>query len=162
MFSPELIDKTSNFLEICAEKHWRVSTAESCTGGLISALLTEIPGSSRVIGRSFVTYSNRAKREILNVPAELLKEHGAVSEAVVCAMAENLLNQTTAHLTVAVSGIAGPSDGTSGKSVGLVHMATATDAGVVHKRHEFGDIGRGAVRMASVEAALAMLRARLD
>lgn len=162
MFSSELIDKTTNFLEICVEKHWRVSTAESCTGGLISSLLTEIPGSSRVIGRSFVTYSNRAKREILNVPAELLKEHGAVSEAVVCAMAENLLNQTTAHLTVAVSGIAGPSDGTSGKPVGLVHMATATNAGVVHKRHEFGDIGRGAVRMASVEAALVMLRARLD
>lgn len=162
MFAPELIEKTSIFLDRCAEKHWRVSTAESCTGGLISALLTEVPGSSRVIGRSFVTYSNRAKKEILNVPAELIKEHGAVSEAVVCAMAQNLLNQTTAHLTVAVSGIAGPSDGTSGKPVGLVHMATATEKGVVHHRHDFGDIGRSAVRLATVEAAIKMLQDRLD
>lgn len=161
MFDNDLLARTTHLLDRCADLHWRISTGESCTGGLISGLLTEIPGSSRVVGRCFVTYSNRAKREILNVPAALLKEHGAVSEAVVCSMAENLLNQTTAHLTVAVSGIAGPGGGTSDKAVGTVHMATATEAGVIHQRYQFGDIGRSAVRMATVAAAIDMLSARL-
>lgn len=160
LFDKKLTDKAETLLRLAGEKHMRVATAESCTGGLISALLTEIPGSSVVIGRSFVTYSNRAKHEILHVPAELLREHGAVSEEVVRAMAQNTFDMTTAHLTVAVSGIAGPGGGSAEKPAGLVHMATCHEGDVIHKKHEFGDIGRTKVRLATVDAAMDMLLAR--
>ena len=162
MFDTHLIEKAQRLLKLSGEKHQRVATAESCTGGLIAALLTEIPGSSVVIGRSFVTYSNRAKHEILNVPVDLLKQHGAVSEPVVRAMAQNTLDMTSAHLTVAVSGIAGPGGGSKEKPAGTVHMATATENGVIHKRHDFGDIGRTEVRLATVDAAMDMMLARLE
>ena len=162
LFDKKLTDKAETLLKLAGEKHMRVATAESCTGGLISALLTEIPGSSVVIGRSFVTYSNRAKHEILHVPAELLREHGAVSEEVVRAMAQNTFDMTTAHLTVAVSGIAGPGGGSAEKPAGLVHMATCHEGDVVHKKYEFGDIGRIEVRLATVDAAMDMLLARFD
>jgi nicotinamide-nucleotide amidase len=161
MFDAMLIEKAERLLKTCGERHMRVATAESCTGGLIAALLTEIPGSSVVIGRSFITYSNRAKREVLNVPAELLKQHGAVSEQVVQAMAQNTFDMTTAHLTVAVSGIAGPGGGSAEKPAGTVHMATATADGVTHMCHQFGDIGRTQVRLATVNAAMDMMLARL-
>ena len=162
LFDKELTDKAKTLLKLAGEKQMRVATAESCTGGLISALLTEIPGSSVVIGRSFVTYSNRAKHEILHVPAELLREHGAVSEEVVRAMAQNTFDMTTAHLTVAVSGIAGPGGGSAEKPAGLVHMATCHEGDVIHKKHEIGDIGRTEVRLATVDAAMDMLLARFD
>ena len=162
LFGQGLTKKAEKLLKLAGGKHIRVATAESCTGGLISALLTEIPGSSIVIGRSFVTYSNRAKHEILQVPAELLREHGAVSEEVVRAMAQNTFDMTTAHLTVAVSGIAGPGGGSAEKPAGLVHMATCHEGDVIHKKHEFGDIGRTEVRLATVDAAMEMLLARFD
>jgi nicotinamide-nucleotide amidase len=162
LFDTHLTDKAAQLLKLAGEKKMRVATAESCTGGLISALLTEIPGSSVVIGRSFVTYSNRAKHEILHVPAEFLREHGAVSEEVVRAMAQNTFDMTTAHLTVAVSGIAGPGGGSAEKPAGLVHMATCHAGDVIHKKHEFGDIGRSEVRLATVDAAMDMLLARFD
>ena len=161
MFDAMLIEKAERLLKTCGERHMRVATAESCTGGLIAALLTEIRGSSVVIGRSFITYSNRAKREVLNVPAELLQEHGAVSEQVVRAMAQNTFDMTTAHLTVAVSGIAGPGGGSAEKPAGTVHMATATADGVTHMCHQFGDIGRTQVRLATVNAAMDMMLGRL-
>jgi nicotinamide-nucleotide amidase len=161
MFDAMLIEKAERLLKTCGERHMRVATAESCTGGLIAALLTEIPGSSVVIGRSFITYSNRAKREVLNVPAELLQQHGAVSEQVVRAMAQNTFDITTAHLTVAVSGIAGPGGGSAEKPAGTVHMATATADGVTHMCHQFGDIGRTQVRLATVNAAMDMMLGRL-
>ncbi len=161
MFDALLIEKAERLLKICGERHMRVATAESCTGGLIAALLTEIPGSSVVIGRSFITYSNRAKREVLNVPAELLKQHGAVSQEVVQSMAQNTFDMTTAHLTVAVSGIAGPGGGSVEKPAGTVHMATATADGITHKCHQFGDIGRTQVRLATVNAAMDMMLERL-
>lgn len=161
LFDKNLTDKASQVLKTCGEKHMRVATAESCTGGLISALLTEIPGSSVVIGRSFVTYSNRAKHEVLNVPAALLQQHGAVSEEVVCAMAQNTFDMTSAHLTIAVSGIAGPGGGSAEKPAGTVHMATCTQNGVHHIRQSFGDIGRTQVRLATVDAAMDMLLAQL-
>ena len=162
LFDTHLTDKATQLLKLAGEKKMRVATAESCTGGLISALLTEIPGSSIVVGRSFVTYSNRAKHEILHVPAELLREHGAVSEEVVRAMAQNTFDMTTAHLTVAVSGIAGPGGGSAEKPAGLVHMATCHEGDVIHMKHEFGDIGRTEVRLATVDAAMEMLLARFD
>ena len=161
MFDKELMAKAEEILSIGRERHLRVAAAESCTGGLIAALLTEIPGSSSVIGRSFVTYSNRAKREVLGVDADLLKQHGAVSEPVVHAMAQNTFDMTTAHLTVAVSGIAGPGGGSDEKPVGTVHMATAMTDDVIHQCCQFGDIGRAAVRLATVHAAADMLLARL-
>ena len=161
MFDKELMAKAEEILRIGRDRHLRVAAAESCTGGLIAALLTEIPGSSSVIGRSFVTYSNRAKREVLGVDADLLKQHGAVSEPVVRAMAQNTFDMTTAHLTVAVSGIAGPGGGSDEKPVGTVHMATATKDDVIHQCCQFGDIGRAAVRLATVHAAADMLLARL-
>lgn len=161
LFDATLTEKATEVLAKAGEKHWRVAAAESCTGGLIAALLTEIPGSSAVIGRSFVTYSNRAKHEILNVPAELLREHGAVSEPVVRAMAQNTLDMTTASLTVAVSGIAGPGGGSAEKPAGTVHMASCTADGIIHIKQSFGDIGRTEVRLATVDAAMDMLLARL-
>ncbi len=162
MFNNNLTDKAQKIIELGTEKHWRISTGESCTGGLVAALLTEIPGSSVVVGRCFVTYSNRSKREVLGVPAEILKEHGAVSAETVTAMAQNLLQNTTAHLTIAISGIAGPGGGSADKPTGTVHMASATDTGVVHQCYQFGDIGRSAVRLATVDAAADMLLARLN
>ena len=161
LFDAKLMEKAETLLKICGERHMRVAAAESCTGGLIAGLLTEIPGSSVVIGRSFVTYSNRAKRDVLGVPEDILTEHGAVSEPVVRAMAQNTFDMTTAHLTVAVSGIAGPGGGLPEKPAGTVHMATATENGVEHICHQFGDIGRTEVRLATVDAAMDMLLARL-
>jgi nicotinamide-nucleotide amidase len=133
----------------------KLATAESCTGGLIAGLLTEIAGSSDVVERGFVTYSNAAKAELLGVPEALLAEHGAVSEPVARAMARGALARSQADIAVAVTGVAGPGGGTAAKPVGIVHVAAARRGGtVLHRECRFGDIGRGAVRIASVEAAL--------
>jgi nicotinamide-nucleotide amidase len=137
----------------------RIVTAESCTGGLIAGLLTEIPGSSDVVERGFVTYSNEAKSELLGVPAETIAEHGAVSAAVVRAMAEGALKHSPAELAVAVTGIAGPGGGSVEKPVGLVYIAAARrGGGIVVRQFRFGDIGRVKVREQSVREALDLLR----
>jgi len=158
MFSPDLLVRAENLLAIARAGGVRIATAESCTGGLIAALLTEIPGSSDVFGRGFVTYSNKAKEDMLGVPAATLRQHGAVSEAVARIMAEGAIRNSTAQLSVAVTGIAGPGGGTDEKPVGLVHIAAAR-AGepTLHREYRFGDIGRSAIRLASVAAALEML-----
>jgi nicotinamide-nucleotide amidase len=136
-----------------------LTTAESCTGGLIAALLTEIPGSSDVVECGFVTYSNRAKTEMLGVDPALIAAEGAVSQAVARAMAEGALRHAKADAAVAVTGIAGPGGGTADKPIGLVHIAAARKGGeTVHRECRFGDIGRDKVRIASVEAALQLLR----
>ena len=135
----------------------RIVTAESCTGGLIAGCLTGIAGSSKVFERGFVTYSNQAKTEILGVPAEMIAEHGAVSEPVARAMAAGALERSRAELVIAVTGIAGPGGGSAERPVGLVHFAGARgdDAGV-HRAEVFaGD--RDAVRLATVHRALDML-----
>ena len=124
----------------------RIATAESCTGGLIAGLLTEIPGSSDVFERGFVTYSNRAKQDMLGVPGDLIGDHGAVSEAVARVMAEGAVENSSAHMAVAVTGIAGPGGGTAVKPVGLVHIAAARGQRDPASRMRFGDIGRGEVR----------------
>jgi len=135
-----------------------IATAESCTGGLIASLLTEIPGSSEVFDRGFVTYSNAAKIELLGVPEELIANHGAVSEPVARRMAQGAMQHAHVQAAVAVTGIAGPGGGTAEKPVGLVHIAAARHgAQTYHEKHLFGDIGRGPIRMASVEAALRLL-----
>ena len=141
-------------LDACRARSLRLASAESCTGGLIAGCLTEIAGSSDVVERGFVTYDNRAKFEVLGVPVALLETVGAVSEEVARAMAEGALNRSPADLAIACTGIAGPGGATSTKPVGLVHLALARrGAPTRHQRHVFeGD--RGAVRLASVDAAL--------
>lgn len=135
-----------------------LATAESCTGGLIAATLARVAGASAVLERGFVTYSNEAKSELLGVPAELIKEHGAVSKAVARAMAEGALRQARAGLSVAVTGIAGPGGGSAEKPVGLVHIAAARkDGPVLHEERRFGDVGREAVQRETVAAALALV-----
>jgi nicotinamide-nucleotide amidase len=159
MFSPPLLSLAQVVLDDAREKGLRVATAESCTGGLIAALLTEIPGSSDVIERGFVVYSNRAKSELLDVPGNLIADQGAVSEAVARAMAEGAIENSNAHVAIAVTGIAGPGGGTKFKPVGLVHIAAARKGrGFLHEAHRLGDIGRSEVRLRSVEAALRLLQ----
>ena len=134
-----------------------VATAESCTGGLIAGALTEIAGSSDVVDRGFVTYSNEAKTEMLGVPAGLIEAHGAVSEPVARAMAEGALARSRAGVTVSVTGVAGPGGGSADKPVGTVWFgASRRGAGTVSERKVFsGD--RSAVREATVRYALELL-----
>ncbi|MCV3737553.1 CinA family protein [Rhizobium sp. TRM96647] len=135
-----------------------VATAESCTGGLIAGALTEIAGSSAVVDRGFVTYSNEAKTALLGVRPETLSAHGAVSEQTAREMAEGALSASKADCTVAVTGIAGPGGGSPEKPVGLVHLAAARrDGRVLHRAMRYGEIGRHKIRLATVRTALAML-----
>ena len=157
-FSP-LLPLAREIIALCTERGLTIATAESCTGGLVAGILTEIPGSSAVVDRGFVTYSNRAKSELLGVPAALIEVVGAVSEEVARAMAEGALARSPADLAIAVTGIAGPGGGSPDKPVGLVHFAALRRGEpTVHAVRRFGDIGRSAVRLASVEVALSMLR----
>ena len=159
MFSPPLLSLAQLILAEAREKKSRIATAESCTGGLIAGLLTEIPGSSDVLDRGFVVYSNRAKSDLLGVPGDLIADQGAVSEAVARAMAEGAVENSNAHMAVAVTGVAGPGGGTPLKPVGLVHIAAAREGrSILHEAHRFGDIGRSEIRLQSVEAALRLLQ----
>jgi len=159
MFPSPLLRLAELVLAEAREKKLRIATAESCTGGLIAGLITEIPGSSDVLDRGFVVYSNRAKTDLLGVPGDLIADQGAVSEAVARAMAEGAVENSNAHMAVAVTGIAGPGGGTGLKPVGLVHIAAAREGrSILHEAHSFGDIGRTEVRLRSVEAALELLR----
>jgi len=158
MFSADLHARAEALLAAARAKSLKIATAESCTGGLIAGLLTEIPGSSDVLDRGFVTYSNDAKEAMLGIPPALLRQHGAVSEAVARAMAEGAIRNSAAQVSVAVTGIAGPGGGTEDKPVGLVHIAAArAGEATLHRECRFGDIGRGAIRLASVAAALELL-----
>jgi len=155
MFSPEILSLASEVLDAARRKGCHLATAESCTGGLIIAALTEIAGASDVVDRGFVTYTNRAKREALRVPGELLRTHGAVSEACARAMATGALKASAASLALSVTGIAGPGGGSDDKPVGLVHMACAArDGALLHEKHLFDDVGRDKVREATVIAGL--------
>ena len=158
MFDPNLLQLATNVLDKAREEKLRIATAESCTGGLVAALLTEIAGASDVFERGFVVYSNTAKTEVLGVPAELIAAHGAVSEPAARAMAEGAIKNSNAQLSAAVTGIAGPDGGTPDKPVGLVHIAAAREGReMLHEQYLFGDIGRPEIRLASAEAALRLL-----
>jgi len=153
-----LLPAARALLSLCKAKRLTIATAESCTGGLVAGVLTEIAGSSAAVERGFVTYSNRAKTDLLGVPEELLKRLGAVSEEVALAMVAGALANSPADLAVAITGIAGPDGGSTEKPVGLVHFATARRGReIVHVEKRFGSIGRSEVRLASVGQALAML-----
>jgi nicotinamide-nucleotide amidase len=137
----------------------KIATAESCTGGLVAAALTDIAGSSDVVDRGFVTYSNNAKHVMLGVPAATLRRHGAVSAETAAAMAKGALKHSLADIAVAITGIAGPGGGSKQKPVGLVHFAAARRNGRrVARVKRYGDIGRSKVRQRSVAEALRLLR----
>ncbi|TMJ02604.1 MAG: CinA family protein [Alphaproteobacteria bacterium] len=144
-------------LVACRARGWKLATAESCTGGLVAGALTEIAGSSDVVDRGFVTYSNAAKVEMLGVPEETLDKFGAVSGQTAAAMATGALERAGADLTVAITGIAGPGGGSAAKPVGLVHFAGASHAHVIHREKRYGEVGRSEVRRLSVIEALTML-----
>ena len=157
MVSETELDLARRVIAACRQRGLQVVTAESCTGGLTAAALTEIAGASEVLERGFVTYSNEAKTDLLGVPPELVATHGAVSEAVARRMAEGALEASSAGLAVSVTGVAGPG-GSEAKPEGLVHFASALrDGPVRHQCREFGPLGRGRVRAESVRQALAML-----
>ncbi|HWC62811.1 MAG TPA: CinA family protein [Rhizomicrobium sp.] len=159
MFDAALLNQARQLLDAARAQSLRIVTAESCTGGLIAGLLTEIPGSSDVVERGFVTYSNEAKEDLLDIPTDLIHRHGAVSAEVARAMAAGALKHSLAQLAVAVTGIAGPGGGTPSKPVGLVYIASQRlDHAPNVKEFRFGDIGRGEVRSRSLAEALTLLR----
>jgi nicotinamide-nucleotide amidase len=157
MFDHEMREVAERVLYACRQRQLKIVTAESCTGGLIAATLTAISGSSDVVDRAFITYSNEAKREMLGVPWDAILGYGAVSDPVARAMAAGALSRSNAHIAVSVTGVAGPGGGTPEKPVGLVHFG-ALRAGhePITERHVFpGD--RDGIRRVSVLTALAML-----
>ncbi len=155
MFPAPLLARAAALIAEARARGLVLATAESCTGGLVSALLTEVPGSSAAFDRGFATYSNAAKAEMLGVPPALIEAEGAVSEAVARAMAAGALARSRADVAVSITGVAGPGGGTAAKPVGLVHFACARrGGGVTAVERRFGDPGRGAVRLASVAQAL--------
>jgi nicotinamide-nucleotide amidase len=158
MFDDAVLAAARRVLDSCRSRRLLVATAESCTGGLIIGALTEIAGSSDVVERGFVTYSNEAKATMLGVPRELIERHGAVSERVARAMAEGALAHSQADLAVSVTGVAGPGGGSAEKPVGLVHFGCAAKSvGARHKERRFGDLGRTEIRRVTVLTALAFL-----
>lgn len=163
MFDDDDLIAAEALLARLRAKRWTLCTAESCTGGLIAGLLTEIPGSSDVVDRGFVTYANRAKTALLGVPALLIDRYGAVSAETAAAMVSGALRQSPCDLAIAVTGIAGPGGGTADKPVGLVHLAAQLrgQVPVLHVLH-LGEIGRSAVRLQTVRAALNLCHQALD
>jgi nicotinamide-nucleotide amidase len=162
MFPGALLEDARAILERARKAQLMIAAAESCTGGLIATLFTEIAGSSDVFERGFVTYSNEAKEDLVGVPTDLIRSHGAVSEAVARAMADGALKHSLAQVAVAVTGIAGPGGGTTEKPVGLVYIAVAgTDRETQVREFRFGDIGRSQVRLATVAQALALLKSAI-
>jgi nicotinamide-nucleotide amidase len=159
MSDRDLTERARVLLDLCRHKRLTIGTAESCTGGLVAAILTNVAGSSDVVDRGFVTYSNDAKQAMLGVPIATLETAGAVSRETAEAMVRGVLNHAPVDLAVATTGIAGPGGATPGKPVGLVHLVALSRGGrLLHEECRFGDIGRERVRQASVARALEMLR----
>lgn len=158
MIDEEVRAAAARVLDACRARGLKVATAESCTGGLVAGALTEIAGSSDVVDRGFVTYSNAAKQAMLDVTAETLARFGAVSRETAEAMAQGALAHSDADLSVSITGVAGPGGGSPEKPVGLVHFAAAARSGRrIHHEARYGDIGRSEVRRRSVLRALEML-----
>jgi len=162
MLPPEITDRATEIITLYTKAGLMVTTAESCTGGIIIGSLTEVSGSSSVVDRGFVTYSNEAKNELIGVDMAMIDEHGAVSHQVAQAMAVGALARSNADAAVSVTGVAGPGGGTAEKPVGLVFMGGARKGrGSIVQKHLFnGD--RSAVRQATVLAALAMFKTLAD
>ncbi|MBT3360449.1 MAG: CinA family protein [Rhodospirillales bacterium] len=158
MYPAEQLQLAEEVLKACRSRGLHIATAESCTGGLIAGCLTAISGSSDVVERGFVTYTNQAKAEMLGIAPELIERFGAVSNEVACAMAEGALAKSSADLAVAVTGIAGPTGGTDEKPVGLVHFAVAAKGGRTIDKHHVFDGDRTAVRAQTLTKALKLLK----
>ncbi|MBD8064649.1 CinA family protein [Devosia sp. PTR5] len=148
------VSVAKQIIEILASRNQSLVTAESCTGGLIAAALTDVPGSSAALYGGYVTYANSAKSRMIHVQARLIRDYGAVSNQVARAMADGARNTAHADFAVSATGIAGPDGGSEKKPVGLVYVAVSSDLATVVIEHRFGDIGRDAIRKATVEAAL--------
>ena len=163
MFDDEITAAVNKLLERCKAKALTVATAESCTGGLVAAAISEISGSSAVLDRGFVTYSNEAKQQMLGVTPSTIDVYGAVSTECADEMAKGALAHAQVDLAVSITGIAGPTGATPGKPIGLVYFCAASRSGrvIAHDR-KYGDIGRANVRRASVLQALAMLQELAD
>jgi nicotinamide-nucleotide amidase len=162
MFPQRLRNLAMLILDDAEQARLKIATAESCTGGLLAALFTEIPGSSSVFERGFVTYSNRAKEEMLGVPGDSLADYGAVSEPVARMMAEGALTNSRANISVGITGVAGPGGGTKMKPVGTVYIACAREnRAIIHEHLQLGEISRDAIRMAAVESALKLIQAQM-
>ncbi|PXA73384.1 damage-inducible protein CinA [Caulobacter sp. D4A] len=159
MFPIEIETLARLLIDEAREKKLRLTAVESCTGGLVAGSICAISGASDVFERGFVTYTNRAKSEMVGVPGDLIADHGAVSEPVARMMAEGGLANSNAHVAVAITGIAGPGGGTPMKPVGTVHFAVArANRSVVHRHEHFAGETREAVQMAAIRTALEMLR----
>jgi nicotinamide-nucleotide amidase len=152
--APATPDQGKQIIDLLTEKKKTIVTAESCTGGMIAAALTDIPGASAALYGGYVTYANTAKTRMIHVQARLIRDYGAVSNQVARAMADGARNTAHADYAVAVTGIAGPDGGSDRKPVGLVYVAVSSELATVVIEHRFGDLGRDEVRKASVEAAL--------
>lgn len=158
IFPADIEEQARQIIASFSEAGHMVSTAESCTGGLIAGALTEISGSSAVVDRGFVTYTNEAKMDMLGVLEPTLKAYGAVSRETALQMAHGALFRSRAHVSVAVTGIAGPGGGSAAKPVGLVHLAAKSrDGRLIHREMRYGDIGRDQVRLSTVRTALEMV-----
>jgi nicotinamide-nucleotide amidase len=154
---PDINDLAASVIKDAKDKGYYIATAESCTGGLIGGALTDVAGSSAVVDRGFITYTNKAKMQILGVSADTLREVGAVDERTACEMATGAIAKSASQLVVAVTGIAGPG-GSDTKPGGRVHLAVASTDGVIeHRQMDYGDIGRDEVRLATIKTALEML-----
>jgi nicotinamide-nucleotide amidase len=163
MFSLEIETLARLLIDEARERSLRIVTAESCTGGLVAGAICAVPGASDVFERGYVSYSNRAKQELLGVPGDLIADFGAVSEPVARMMAEGALENSNAHLAVAITGVAGPGGGTPMKPVGTVHIATArSNHGLRHQAELFEFESREEIQLAAVQAALQALRDRLS
>lgn len=163
LYPADIETNASTIITSYRERGWMIATAESCTGGLIAGALTEIAGSSAVVDRGFVTYTNQAKMDLIGVSAATLEAFGAVSRETALQMVHGALMRSNAQVAVSVTGIAGPGGGSAEKPVGLVHLALKTRSGIIdHREMHFGEIGRDQVRLATVSTALEMLAAAVQ
>jgi nicotinamide-nucleotide amidase len=158
MFDPETLALAETVLSACRAKGWHLATAESCTGGLVAAALTAIAGSSDVVERGFVTYSNEAKSELLGVPAATIAAHGAVSAQTGAAMAKGAVAKAGVDLAVSITGVAGPGGGTPQKPVGLVYLGVARKDGAAHVERRIFPGDRTEIRQAALVLALELLK----
>ena len=150
-------DPGKRIIDLLAEKNQTIVTAESCTGGMVAAALTDIPGASAALYGGYVTYANAAKSRMIHVQARLIRDYGAVSNQVARAMADGARNTARADYAVSVTGIAGPDGGSEKQPIGLVYIAVSSELATVVIEHRFGDLGRDAIRKASVQAALELV-----
>ena len=163
LFPTDILAEAEAILDLCRARRQTLATAESCTGGLIAACFTEVAGASDVFERGFVTYSNRAKVEMLGVKPQTLKRFGAVSKETALEMAQGALARANTDIAVAVTGVAGPGGGSADKPVGLVHLAISSSKfPLMHAKCQFGEIGRSDIRMLTLQQALQLTQKLLS